>query len=691
MEQIAPATDAHAAPCLGSAPPASCASSLVSQVPSGFAQSGVRPRSAVAEFRNVTPGAGIVDAHALGFGAPLRLPSSPSPLYTDLRAFVQDQHERLVEHLEIMCLHEASRHAKGGLTEAPGERATESGADATMGPRAHDPRAAALPPAEEHAPPLLGVLEEHGLTLHEPHARQKNAVEVARRSAQEVAQLRRMVTDTGLHYFTPIVRDRRFDVIISFLILANLILVGAEVENDGDMPEAMVLCQIALTVMFYIELAMRLEADRLHFFFNRMWVWNCLDCVLVVMVGVEIGFRMATQAEGGRSMNIIRVLRMTRVTRILRLLRIARVLRYVRELSILMSSIRNTLKSLLWSLVLLTLFMYLFGIFFTVAVGEYLKDADFESDECMEAGPAGRPSCELLAQFWGTVPRSMFTLLEAITGGVDWDTVSRPLAQVSWVWLGIFILYICFAQFAVLNVVTGVFCHKAIESAQRDRELMIQELLENKHQYVNIIQSQFAALYKVFDSDGSGGISLQEFQMHLKRKEVQAFMALLELDVSDAYTLFTLLDADGTGNVDPEEFVDGCLRLKGHARSIDLAILHSDVRSISQKLGYFVQGLNGAGEKSCPLARTHPLWSAAGRWLGSGEQGRRRESKPHTDAEVPAARGEPPLEPPAGDRRPVGRLPGPEPVGACDSLSSLWRASPAAALAQGEVPLVVGA
>merc|ERR1719469_1204369 len=47
----------------------------------------------------------------------------------------------------------------------------------------------------------------------------------------------------------------------------------------------------------------------------------------------------------------------------------------------------------------------------------------------------------------------------------------------------------------------------------------------------------------------------------------------LELDVSQAHDFFELLDTDGSNEVSLAEFMDGCMRLKGQARSVDVNML----------------------------------------------------------------------------------------------------------------------
>merc|ERR1712045_103249 len=65
---------------------------------------------------------------------------------------------------------------------------------------------------------------------------------------------------------------------------------------------------------------------------------------------------------------------------------------------------------------------------------------------------------------------------------------------------------------------------------------------------------------------------------------VQAFFMSLELEAIEARRLFRLLDIDETGSVDSEEFVVGCMCLKGGAKTMDVAALFMEVRRMGKTL-----------------------------------------------------------------------------------------------------------
>merc|ERR1712012_919290 len=108
---------------------------------------------------------------------------------------------------------------------------------------------------------------------------------------------------------------------------------------------------------------------------------------------------------------------------------------------------------------------------------------------------------------WGTLSTSMLTLFQTITNGVDWNQVYAPLSQIDRFWQFLFLLFLTFTYFAVLNVVTGAFCQGAIEGKQYDKEQFIQDLLITKKGDIEKITDVFSGMFQCIDSDGSGAIS----------------------------------------------------------------------------------------------------------------------------------------------------------------------------------------
>merc|ERR1712039_77747 len=66
--------------------------------------------------------------------------------------------------------------------------------------------------------------------------------------------------------------------------------------------------------------------------------------------------------------------------------------------------------------------------------------------------------------------------------------------------------------------------------------------------------------------------------------EMRSYFEFLDIDAAEAQGLFDLLDADLSGDVSIEEFVNGCLRLKGEATAVDVVTLIHEQKKSAMRL-----------------------------------------------------------------------------------------------------------
>jgi len=385
-----------------------------------------------------------------------------------------------------------------------------------------------------------------------------------------------------------IVQSTTFESISMVVILTNALFVGVQTElstlsvDDQD-SDVIFYINFAYTLCFTVELTMKLIALGRSFFSDRYsWHWNCLDAFTVIASLLECSLGLVIRT-GGQSAKVqgvsqLRVLRMLRLVRLLRGLKIARTIKSIRALRTLVHQILFTVKSMMWAMFLLFIIIYLFAVSFTQAANMHRLDKGWTS---LELEQLDDPR---LHRYWSSLPRSMSTLFMSITGGVSWEEASYPLGDVGGAWVCMFLAYICFAQMAVLNVITGYFCQSAVEGASLDPDLVAQKILASKRMYT----SRIAEIFAEIDADGSGYINLHEFEEHLKDDHTKAYFDSLGIDASDVWTLFKLMDADSGHQIDLEEFTDGCLRLSGGAKSLDLAKLAHDQEQLCKHLRRFI-------------------------------------------------------------------------------------------------------
>jgi len=384
-----------------------------------------------------------------------------------------------------------------------------------------------------------------------------------------------------------IVASTYFELFFGGAIMTNALLIGVEVQwtsSQGlaDAPLAFRAINHTYAVTFLVELVARVCAHGQSFFCRpQKCLWNYLDIFIVTcsMWEVAVDVILLTQdgqMGGNPNMGNVRIIRIVRITRLVRITRISRLMRFVKALRTLVYSIICTLKSLVWAMLLIVILLYVFGILFTQVTNDYLVGRDLALEE-----PAS-PS-HTVARYWGSLGRSMTTLFKSVSGGVTWQDAVDPLEYIHWSMVPVFYMFISFAIFAVLNVVTGVFCQSAIESAQRDQDLLVQSIMANKELHVKKIQQ----LFHDIDRNSSGHITIQELEKRIEDTEVQAYFASLELDIHDAWTFFKLLDTDEGNTIQIEEFLLGCMRLRGSAKALDMAKLLHEQQLLSKHLAAF--------------------------------------------------------------------------------------------------------
>jgi len=201
------------------------------------------------------------------------------------------------------------------------------------------------------------------------------------------------------------------------------------------------------------------------------------------------------------------------------------------------------------------------------------------------SGNNSSPEVQLLVDSFGSLSVSMLSLYQAILGGMDWGDLYSAMTPLSWYLKATFLCFICFNFIAMLNIVAAVFIKTAFVRSESDRQFQIQKEIDEKTSYLETMQDVFAEL----DEDNDGKIFFEELEGHLAKPEVGAYFSKLGVDVNAVEKLFVLLDEDGSGCIDKGEFMFGCLRLKGEAKSLDLAVLHREVQGLSRQMERVLQ------------------------------------------------------------------------------------------------------
>lgn len=371
-----------------------------------------------------------------------------------------------------------------------------------------------------------------------------------------------------------------FKGIISLLVILNTVILGVEADNEiramfehghWQVPTWSGSVQSLCTLAFIIELVLRILAETDQFVFGQERFWNLFDTFLVVTAMLDD----LARGVGATDLSFLRVLR---IVRMFRATRILRVFRFLGELRIMIASIAASFVSLGWAFLLILILMFCASIMVCQGVSSYLANTD-STDQDLKAD---------LHLHWGCIGTCMYTFLKALSGGGDWSSAVKPLETASPSVATAVVCVILFVVFGMMNVLTGVFVDRASDMSQMDRDLVVEAQRKKVEEISNALRKVFVEL----DTDGSGEMSLAEFLSYCNEEDVKAYMESMELGVYEAEELFRLLDKHSSGSVSIEDFINGCIRVKGQAKCMDLMSIRDATARTNKKLDDLGDQLN---------------------------------------------------------------------------------------------------
>lgn len=376
-----------------------------------------------------------------------------------------------------------------------------------------------------------------------------------------------------------IVKSTAFDVICAIMILANAVIVGIETEYLVEHPntsQTFSSLYMALNCWYFLELMLKLCAEGCRFFYSDDWKWNLFDFFLIFSSLLDM---LAESMDTG-ALELGRLLRAIRLFRIVRTVRIVRLLVYLYEFRKMAVSLMSSVQTLFWSLVLLFFIIYTFGVWLTQAVSVHLH-----------TNPEAKAVDGLVVNY-GTLGSTIYTLYKCISTGLNWGILVEPLSAIDQTAAGLFVIFISISFFGVLNIVTSVFVESAMQTTRRYRDLMLQDSFHQQNIYVKHLKE----IFSVIDTDDSGTINLLELKEFIMNEQPQLrdYFDALELNATNLHALFRLLDHDGSGSIDINEFCDGCMRLKGEARSFDLNCVLYENRRLHRHLTQHIKKTDDA-------------------------------------------------------------------------------------------------
>lgn len=423
-------------------------------------------------------------------------------------------------------------------------------------------------------------------TIIQRHLRSKEELEVNRSRSTRIFAASSQSTRRLRNLTKRIVEADAFHVLVLLLIVANAVLLGVEIDVASTLPESDIpswygMVNTLIVAFFVLEIAMKFFAYGCSGFWRGPGAgWNIFDFVIVALSAVETALDLfaktiASEMFGSDALSVVRTLRLARA---LRGFRAFRLVRHFSALRALILSIVSTIGSLMWTLVLLVILFYSFGVILMQLVTDYCRYLAIETLGDVDA----IPDCPAeLSRFWSSIRQSMLTLFFSITSGISWSEAMNPLEDVSMLAVGTMLVYITLSVFTILNVVTGVFVNTAIERASADKEIASLKALQKRNEQMEALQSVFEEMNQ---ERGSEQLKVEDIEAAVNVDKLDTVLESLGISTDDVKTLFSLIDADGSGAIDLQEFVSGCMQLHGPAKSMQMAKMSYENKRIASSI-----------------------------------------------------------------------------------------------------------
>ena len=287
-----------------------------------------------------------------------------------------------------------------------------------------------------------------------------------------------------------------------------------------------------------------------------------LDFALVIVAIVDTWIlQFVIRTSSVRSLSMLRVLRVARLSRVLRFMA------KQTELRLLIQSFRDLHKFLIPFIITMLVAVYMSSL---ILLCFYERD----KDDAVYPGHSRWSGSE----YWGSVPRAMFTFFQVATGDRWARDIVRPLLSVYPLYLLLFIPFVCMMIFSLRSAVVARTSDSVIQSGSvaedrlRSEEKRVQGLLTR-------LKSNFIIMKGC--ANEPEWLTYEDLTKFIRMEENRRILSMLAIPVSDLVELFYILDFDGTGQIRMPMFFQSVLRISGPAMGRHVTSVEKKAQSLA--------------------------------------------------------------------------------------------------------------
>jgi len=357
-------------------------------------------------------------------------------------------------------------------------------------------------------------------------------------------------------FVAKVVFSQIFEVIMSSIILLNLGMIIYEADyfaqcfpnyagSEASCPftSSNIIwawgTNLTLLCIYTVEGFARIFVERKQYFLGR---WNQMDAV-VVLAGW-----FAELAGGFINLAFLRLIRVARLTRAFR------IFMSFRELYLLINGIMSSMRAIFFGTIMLFGMLIFYGIVLVEWVHPYNSRVPYGD-------------CEECSKGFQTVWYSVLTLFKQLIAGDSWIISFKLIDKEPWIAV-LMIAIVVTISLGFMNLVLTVIVERAAEARAKDVQEQASEKIAHEWQTKNDLLKICAAM----DTDKNGTLSMQELMDAYDRGgEFCDLMTTMDVKRDDIEGIFSVLDADHSGEVDYEEFSQEIIQIESHDQRVMLA------------------------------------------------------------------------------------------------------------------------
>lgn len=318
-----------------------------------------------------------------------------------------------------------------------------------------------------------------------------------------------------------IVNSNWFFGLTMWAVVANTVYIG--IEADRNSSDTVTFSQFSWFLLFdnlfctffTVELMVRFGGfqNKWNSFQDRWFVFD--SALVLLMIGetwlmpfVLVTTTNSADGAGGPNMREYSVLRIARLLRLSRLGRIVRLLRIFPEIMTLLKGIAYAMRSVFFTLLLLLILLFLFGIVFKTQAKETGLEETFTS-----------------------VSRSMWVLLIRGTFLDSPSNILEDMLDTSPALAAVFLLFIFMSSFTVMNMLIGILVDVVHQVSQQEKE----------QASITFLKNSLFELLECFDKDDDRRIHQDEFELLMRNPELNLILKNFGVNCLDLMLLKDIL------------------------------------------------------------------------------------------------------------------------------------------------------